>query len=764
MKSSPTDSGASRRTAEGRASRAARAILVLGDGRIAEAIAGDLAAAGFAATRGSLPRARDGSELEAEAVAELLRPSALAVCALEDAPLRWSAAVAEAAERAGTPTLFVTAGPETALVGPLFVPGVTASFGDAPDDARSHAASEALARAVAAYVGREIALLSSPWPESVLFGHVVEVTPEGGASRSTPVLPGPARPGDAAAGEAVRDRWPELHDAAVLRLAVTDSVCAAYSADRQVPESTIRRICIVGGGTAGYLTALTLRRRMPHLEVALLESSKVPIIGVGEATTPLLPALLHGVLGIDIEDFFRTVRPTFKLGIRFEWGGTAPGDYFNYPFGAHGQLLEAQHHDGHILHYSLQSMLMSAGKIPIFRTGDGTYESRLHLRTLGFAYHIDNQRFVSYLHREARRAGVRHIDATVREVVRDGSGELVAALVTDDGERHEYDFYVDCSGFRSLLLEQTLGSRWISYAGTLFTDRAIAANVPHGGVIKPYTVAETMDHGWCWNIATPEEDHRGYVFSSAFCDEDRAVAEMRAKNPGLGDPRVVVFRSGRHGEFWKGNVAAIGNAYAFVEPLESTGIHMIIESILAFIGSFPQSACDEANRRCLNRHIGDYWDDLRAFLGIHFRFNTRLDTPFWRACRASADISSIEDGLALYRSGAPLSYRNHHLGFDRLWGDNGRDVLLMGQRVPAVLLPPRESREEWAQRVRLGQRAVAMAVPHAEGLRLLLDDPRILQHLVSGEDSWIQRMGELFRRETSTFSDVRRRQPRRQAR
>nr|UZC79437.1 KrmI [uncultured bacterium] len=700
-------------------------------------------------------------------LAEVMQGSELVVCALENTYYQAFIEVSKATHALGLPILFVTANRQTCMVGPLSIPGVTVTFREAyeamfhkmapsvnPEGflAYVHAQSLDLAhgQAVLQFVEQELRTLLSPRPDSVLFGHLVELR-AGQVSRMAAVLPvGTAEAYDGEAG------WAELRHAAVLRLAVTDGACTSHRSDRQVPHehTAIKSICVVGGGTAGYLSALTLRRRMPHLKISLLESSRVPIIGVGEATTPSLPALLHGVLDMDIVDFFTQVKPTFKMGIRFEWGGTTPEHYFNYPFGAHGQLLEAMTYQGHIRDYSLGSMLMSADKMAIFRTGDGAYESRLHYGAISYAYHIDNQRFVSWLQREAKRAGLHHIDANIQDVVTDDSGQNVVALLTDDGARHEYDFYVDCSGFRSLLLEKALDSEWVPYDQTLFTDRAVTANVPHGGHIKPYTVAETMDHGWCWNIPMREDDHRGYVFSSAFCDEETAIKEMQAKNPGMSDTKLVTFRSGRHRHFWKGNVVAIGNSYAFVEPLESTGVHMIAEEILAFIGNFPQSTHDDANRAALNRYMAAYWDELRWFLGLHFRFNTKLDTPFWKACRADVDVSGFDDCLATYRKCAPLSYRNHYLTFNRLWGDHGRDVLLMGQQVPANFLPPRESKQQWLRRVELARQAVEMAVDQAEAIRLLESNPDVLRQLVTDDGAWIHTVGELFSSETALYSDV----------
>src|SRR5262249_49008438 len=175
----------------------------------------------------------------------------------------------------------------------------------------------------------------------------------------------------------------------------------------------------------------------------------------------------------------------------------------------------------------------------------------------------------------ARREGVEYLDRTVAGAVVADAGR-VDHLATQEGDALRFDLYIDATGFRSLLIEGALGSPYLPYDSTLLCDRAVVANLPHGGLLKPYTLAETMDAGWCWNIPQVDEDHRGYVYSSAFLDVDAAAAEMRRKNPGMSDYWTVKFRSGRHRDFWLGNVVAVGNAYGFVEPLESTALHMVI--------------------------------------------------------------------------------------------------------------------------------------------------------------------------------------------
>ena len=492
------------------------------------------------------------------------------------------------------------------------------------------------------------------------------------------------------------------------------------------------RVGIIGGGTAGYLTALALRRLLPQIEVTLIESSKIPIIGVGEATTPPLVSFLHDVAGIGVHELQREVAPTWKIGIRFLWGSRGG---FNYPFSP-GELTEARHYDGYIANASLPSMLMTDLRTPMLRERDRIVSA---LPSVRFAYHLDNQRFVRFLARKAAELGTRHLDATVgrAEVATGADGEpRVEHLVLDDGTRLAFDLYVDCSGFHSVLVGGALGSPYHSYASTLYCDRAVVADVPHDGFIKPYTTAETMNAGWCWNIPMFDCDHRGYVYSSAWCSDDEAVAEMRACNPRMGDHRFVRFRSGRHEHFWRGNVVGIGNAYAFVEPLESTALHMVIVEALRLVRLLdPAGGEADRDRATLNRRMAAHWDYLRWFLGVHYRFNRQRGTPFWRACQASVDVSGLVDVLDDYREHGPLSSRDVARPPDAIFGAGGLDALLLGQEVPCAVGRIRLTEDEW--RARIAERAVfvANALTHQQALAAIEADPRFLTELVTSRDS-----------------------------
>ncbi len=559
-----------------------------------------------------------------------------------------------------------------------------------------------------------------------------------------------------------------------------------------------RSLAVVGGGTAGYFAALAVKRAFPAMTVTVVESPQIPIIGVGEATTTLMPPFLHAQLGLDVLALWKAVRPTFKLGIRFEWGRPEPGYAFAFPFGE-ARPIEAAAYGGDLHTQSLCARLMRDGSGPVLRGPDGQLVSLLPEQKL--AYHLDNEPFVDFLARAARERGVRLESWTVDEVVPRADGDGIVAL-RGGGRERRYDVYVDATGFRSRLMGGALASPFRSYASSLFCDRAVVASVPqaerggthgapgaHGderaeaggarGGIEPYTTAETMDAGWCWRIPVRGSDHRGYVFASSMLGEDAAAAEMRAKNPGLGEPRVVRFRSGRHEDFWRGNVIAVGNAYGFVEPLESSALHMVIVEIGYLLAGLQRmadagdasdaadagDASDAADAgdvaasanpgaangdakarrdqaafaRWASDAVGAHWDYLRWFLALHYRYNRRLDTPFWRAARGEVDVSGFDALLSRYaREGAGRWLETGAAPHgDPAFGLSGITTLLLGQQVPSALPPqPARSRQAWAEEAARHEKVARWALPHREALAALDADEALLHAFATSPRSW----------------------------
>ena len=496
------------------------------------------------------------------------------------------------------------------------------------------------------------------------------------------------------------------------------------------PGESIRRIGIVGGGTAGYLTALALRAKHPELDICLIESPKVGVIGVGEATTPLMIQFLHVDLGLDIGPFFKQVQPTFKLGIRFDWGPEHT-PFFHYPFSP-SHLLESHHYHGDLRLCSLQAMLMTAGKLPMAPPSEGSSTGHWDCN---LAYHLDNRRFVTYLQNIAEARGIHRMVAHVAGVETTGDGASVACLHTEDGTRLTFDLYIDCSGFKAILLREALGSPFISFDRSLFTDRALIANLPNPPRTPPYTQAVTMNAGWCWNTPQRDAHHCGYVFSSAFIDEAEAEKEMRQQLPTMGEARCIRFRSGRHESFWKGNVVAMGNAYGFVEPLESTALHMLIRQAGMLCLALPMAKNSREVPEQLNQRVGAYWDYLCWFLALHYRFNMRKSTSFWRACQQETDLTSYQHLLEAFTQRGPLSAQpdldHSNLTPDPLWGVEGVDLLLMAMGKSCPIPSPGISQHDWLAMVRRHQNIASRSLEQNRALAAMDHNPQLLDAVLA---------------------------------
>ncbi len=490
---------------------------------------------------------------------------------------------------------------------------------------------------------------------------------------------------------------------------------ARYGSGIYPDERPIRSVAVVGGGSAGLLAALALARDARALDVTLIESPKIPVIGVGESTTPMLTRFLHHRLRIEPAALFSAVRPTLKLGIQFHWG--AGEGAFPFPFQG-DDVLDAWFYDGAPQRQSLGSAWMAAGKGPVVREESGELVSRL--AETNHAYHLDNRALLAALKSWAS-GKVRFVSASIAAIERrpDGSIERLRA---DDGRTFEHDLYVDCSGFRSLLLGGALEVPFHSYSSSLCTDRAIHGVVRTGRTGPAYTEARTMDAGWRWTIPLRGEDHLGYVYASSFLSDDEAERELRASAPEIDELASVRFRSGRHREFVAHNVVALGNAYGFVEPLESTALHMLAFQIEALLDGWPFGPGREPARRLLNDEIGRAWDGVRAFLAIHYRFNQRLDTPLWRWARSECDLVGNEAILEHFADCAPMSMRADRKLLERAhffapgFGPYAYDCLLLGQGVPTRLLGPRRERAAWEAIAATRQAIVERSLPHGEAL------------------------------------------------
>ena len=445
----------------------------------------------------------------------------------------------------------------------------------------------------------------------------------------------------------------------------------------------VNSIVILGGGSAGLITALTLKRKLPQISVRVIRSPEIGIIGVGEGTTAHFRHHFFDYLGLKPRQFYAEAEPTWKLGIRFLWG-PLPDFFYSFSREYDHRYPELPRNTG----FFHTSDTRWVGPTSASMAHDKAFPRRpddLPDLRVPHAFHIENIKLVRWLENTAKALGVSITDGTMKEAeVADGS---IAALHLESGERVTADLFVDASGFRSELVGRALGEPSVSYDKSLFCDRAVIAGWPRTDEpIKPYTVAETMDAGWCWQIEHEHWINRGYVYSSRFISDDAAREELLRKNPRVAnEPRIVKFRSGRLERAWVGNVIAIGNASGFVEPLEATALQGICVQARGIADALIDSEQNPTpSAIAIYNELNAFaWDDIRDFLAVHYAFNTRLQTPFWQACRTETDLGGAARLVEYYKEngpsvlGAPALLRATN-SFQM----DGYLALLCGQQVP----------------------------------------------------------------------------------
>ena len=401
----------------------------------------------------------------------------------------------------------------------------------------------------------------------------------------------------------------------------------------------LRHIVILGGGTAGWLCAAVLAKRLSghQVKVSLVESEDVGLIGVGEATIPPIRAAL-AFLGIDERQFVAETNGSYKLGIEFvDW--LRLGHAYLHPFGAFGVDWGGIPFHQHYLRaaalggadeyqsYSLTALAAKAGKF-------ASKPTATHLeRNWNYAFHFDSALAAPFFRRYAENLGVSRIEGLVESATQDDEG-FITQLTLVKGELIAGDFFIDCSGFRSILLGQTLETPYQDWSDQLFCDTAVAAPSVRAGVTPPYTRSYARAAGWQWEIPLSHRNGNGYVFSSKHLDADQAKADLEAY---LGDglaaePRVIRFTPGRRERFWVKNCVAIGLAAGFLEPLESTAIHLSQLGIFWLLPFLPNFRPCDAEIAIYNQQMCAAYEQAKSFLILHYITSERRDSAFWSDC------------------------------------------------------------------------------------------------------------------------------------
>ncbi|MDJ0276106.1 tryptophan 7-halogenase [Sphingomonas sp. 2R-10] len=444
------------------------------------------------------------------------------------------------------------------------------------------------------------------------------------------------------------------------------------------------RIVIAGGGTAGWLAAALLTRQLADLvQVTLVESEAIGTIGVGEATIPTVRSF-HALLGLDEAEFMAATGASFKLGIAFE-GWAQRDDRYVHSFGEVGRStwmgdfqhfwLEAQRQGAAapIGAYCLEHEAAEAGR---FVGGPDT--------PLNYAYHFDAGRYAAYLRRRSEAQGLTRIEGRIARVERDPMGGDIAALVLDDGQRVEGDLFLDCTGFHALLIERTLGVGFEDWGHWLPTDRALAVQTRSVGPAPPYTRAIAHDAGWRWQIPLQHRVGNGLVYSSRHLDDDAARERLLASIEGetLIEPRLIRFRTGRRMATWERNCVALSLSSGFVEPLESTSLHLVMIALTRLVQLLPFGHPGAAARARFNDQGRREIEAVRDFVLLHYHLNQR-DDPFWRERREITPPDSLAERIALFAEGA-----HTYQSADDLFRVGSWVQVMLGQRLAPVAWHP----------------------------------------------------------------------------
>ncbi len=444
----------------------------------------------------------------------------------------------------------------------------------------------------------------------------------------------------------------------------------------QAPIETLRDIVIVGGGNAGWMTAAALAKVLQgRYRIRLVESDDIGTIGVGEATIPMIQ-LFNKVLEIDEHEFMRETQGTIKLGIEFvNWGRV--GDRYMHGFGRFGQDLWTVPFDQYwhrmraagrareLAEYSINRMASRAHRF--LRAQPDMANSPL--ADIVHAFHFDASLYARYLRRYAESRGVQRVEGRIVDVLLRGSNGHVASVLLEDGTSVAGDLFIDCSGFRALLIEQTLHTGYEDWSHWLPCDRAIAVPCEPAARLTPYTRSTAHRAGWQWRIPLQHRIGNGHVFCSRHISEDEATATLLEHLDGqpLAEPRTIRFATGMRRQAWNRNVVAVGLAGGFLEPLESTSIHLIQTAIARLITFFPDRGFAAADIDEFNRQSRFEFERIRDFIILHYHLNQRDDSSFWVQCREMAVPEPLQRKIDLYRSRGRVVRDNNELFAEVAW-------------------------------------------------------------------------------------------------
>ncbi len=412
-----------------------------------------------------------------------------------------------------------------------------------------------------------------------------------------------------------------------------------------------QKVVIVGGGSAGWMSAAALSKLIgKNLDICLIESEEIGRIGVGEATIPPL-RVFNQLLGINEQAFMKATQATFKLGIEFQdWGQV--NDNYIHSFGETGKICwagEFQHFwlggrkkgfDAEFGDYCLELKAARAGK---FGLSDNMQ--------LNYAYHLDSGLYAEYLADFAKKHGVQRIEGKVTDVTVNTTSGYIDSVTLADGNIIAGDLFIDCTGFVARLIEGALNTGFESYSHLLPCDAAVAVQTEKYGEPRPYTQAMARDFGWQWRIPLQHRVGNGLVYCSRYTTDEQAIATLMAnlESPAINEPKVFKYNTGRRIKQWNKNCIAIGLASGFVEPVESTSIHLMMSAILRLMRLFPHNEISQVNVDEFNNQAKEEMERIRDFIILHYKATERDDTPFWRYCKGMNVPATLAHRMQLFK-------------------------------------------------------------------------------------------------------------------
>ena len=474
-------------------------------------------------------------------------------------------------------------------------------------------------------------------------------------------------------------------------------------------DGKLTQIVIAGGGSAGWMTAAALSKVLPpECRITLIESEEIGIVGVGEATIPPIKRF-NQMLGLDEFEFIRRTQGSYKLGIQFvDW--VEPGRRYFHPFGTYGRPFDFAHLL-YFWHQALREGKASSGLDDYCmawviaaqaRFALPLNDPRSVLSTYDYAYHFDASLYAAYLREVSERRGVRRVEGRIVGTRLNGESGDVEALRLQDGREVPGELFIDCSGFRGLLIEEALHTGYEDWTHWLPCDRAVAVPCANAGELLPYTRSAARTAGWQWRIPLQHRLGNGYVYSSNYLDEAGATATLlgHLDGPALAEPRTLRFVTGRRRLGWNRNVVAIGLSSGFLEPLESTSLHLIQAGILRLLAMFPGRNVDPAVRDEYNRISNSELERVRDFLVLHYHLNRRSDGELWRYCAHMSIPDTLRENIEHFRRHGLLLQREHDVFVKASWL-----AVHVGQlNLPEACEPPPQAHAtdsaSWLERMR----------------------------------------------------------------